>query len=100
MAQSKEAAYLKQSLAFSLLAVEKPEEALQAGKDSLSIFQLLADRRGEAAANNVLAQIYWSRKEKDKAVSCVTEAKRLAEEVADGDEAQWSAELTKQYGEK
>merc|ERR1719263_838975 len=83
LAQSKEAAYLKQSLAFSLLAVEKSEEALQAAKDSLNVFQLLADRRGEAAAYNVLAQIYWSRSEKDKAISATTEAKRAAELVGD-----------------
>merc|ERR1712066_646458 len=97
LAQSKEAAYLKQSLAFSLLANEKSDEALQAAKDSLSIFQLLADRRGEAAANNVLAQIYYSRKDKEKAISTLAEAKRLAEEVADADEAQWSQELHKEY---
>merc|ERR1712039_389136 len=79
------------------LANEKSDEALQAAKDSLSIFQVLADRRGEAAANNVLAQIYWSRKDKEKAVSTLAEAKRLAEAAADADEAQWSQELHKQY---
>merc|ERR1712187_55613 len=74
-----------------------PDEALQAAKDSLSIFQVLTDRRGEAAANNVLAQIYWSRNDKERAISTLAEAKRLAEEVADADEAQWSQELHKQY---
>merc|ERR1712187_877629 len=73
------------------------EEALQAAKDSLNIFQVLVDRRGEAAANNVLAQIYWSRKEKDKALSCLEEGKRLAEDVADADEAKWSKELADHY---
>jgi tetratricopeptide (TPR) repeat protein len=100
LGQGTEAAYLMQTLAFVLLALNKPDESLQKAKDSLNVFQLLADGRGEAAALNVLAQIHWSRSEKDKAKSSVQEALRAAQSAGDADELAWSQELMKKYGGK
>jgi tetratricopeptide (TPR) repeat protein len=97
LSQSTEAAYLMQTLAFALLAFDKPDASLQRAKESLDIFQLLADRRGEAAAYNVLAQIYFSRDEKDKAKNSIVEATRAAELIGDVGEAEWSKELNKKF---
>merc|ERR1711865_500294 len=97
MANSAEAGYLHQTMAFAILALDKSDDALTTGQESLNIFQLLADRRGEAAAYNVLAQIHWSRKESDKARSSVSQALKSAIDSGDTGEAAWAKELQEQF---
>merc|ERR1712139_388900 len=97
MGSSAEAGYLMQTMAFTILALGKTDEALAMAQESLNIFQLMADRRGEAAAYNVLAQIHWSRQEQDKARSLVAQAIKSAEEAGDTGEADWGKELQVQY---
>merc|ERR1711862_245566 len=97
LATSSDVAYVKQSLAFALLAADKQEEAVEAAKSSISMFEAINDLKGQATGNNVLAQVYWNQKNKEKAKVHVRLAKKVAEDAGDEDELAWAKQLIFQY---
>jgi tetratricopeptide (TPR) repeat protein len=97
MENSKEVGYLMQTMAFCILALNRAHEAVAMGEESLNIFQHMADRRGEAAAYNVLAQIHWNRNEQDKARTYVSQGLKSAQAAGDASEEAWSKELHENY---
>lgn len=97
MSQSPECGYLMQTLAFALLAQGKSDEALAKATQSLDLFRELSNSAGEAAAYNKLAQIHWSRGEKDDAAKMAGKGVKIASDVGEIEEATWGNQLVEQY---
>lgn len=97
MEQGAEYAYVLQTLAFALLLQGKSDDAVSEAEASINAFRELGNASGEAAALNKLAQIYWSRKEKDDAAKMAGKASKIATDAGDMDEAAWANDLLQTY---
>jgi tetratricopeptide (TPR) repeat protein len=97
MEQSAEFAYVLQTLAFALLLQGKSDDAVSEAEASINAFRELGNASGEASALNKLAQIHWSRKEKDDAAKMAGKAAKIATDAGDSDEAAWANELLQTY---
>lgn len=95
-----ECGYGLQTVAFALLAAEKPNEAMAKAKEALMLFQSITNLSGEAASHTVLAQIHWAMKDKDEAVKAANRAHKLASQAGDMAEMKWAQQLLDEYGGK